>query len=60
MDEKQEIRPLTREEQLQWLIPFLESQIINLQKDLEIAKNELAEIQQPKQLTLTKIDKNKK
>lgn len=41
---EQEIRPLTREEQLIYLIAFLETQINNLQTDLEQAKYELAQI----------------
>lgn len=51
---EQSIRPLTREEQLQWLIPFLKSQIVNLQKDLDEAERELQGIQQNKQLVLKK------
>lgn len=55
--EESYIRPLTREEQLQWLIPFLEGQIENLQRDLEEAKTELAELQQDqKRLILQKKD----
>lgn len=50
----QDIRPLTREEQLQWLIPFLKSQMANLQQDLDEAEKELQEIQQSKQLVLKK------
>lgn len=51
---EQSIRPLTREEQLQWLIPFLKSQMVNLQKDLDEAEKELQEIQQSKKLVLKK------
>lgn len=36
-----EIRPLTREEQLEWLIPFLKEQIKALQIELLIAEEEL-------------------
>lgn len=51
---EQNIRPLTREEQLQWLIPFLKSQMANLQQDLDEAEKELQEIQRSKQLVLKK------
>ena len=36
-----EIRPLTREEQLVWLIEFLTQQKEELEKELEAAKTEL-------------------
>lgn len=45
MDSNQELRHLTREEQLLWLIPFLEQQIQNYTEDLQNAKNELQLIQ---------------
>lgn len=41
MAEESNIRPLTRQEQLEWLIPFLEEQIRSLQLDLLNAKKEL-------------------
>lgn len=41
MDNMPEIRPLTREEQLEWLIPFLKEQIKALQIELLIAEEEL-------------------
>lgn len=40
------IRPLTRAEQLEWLIPFLESQIEQLKLELLVAKNEYLEVKQ--------------
>lgn len=41
MDNTPDIRPLTREEQLEWLIPFLKEQIKALQIELLIAEEEL-------------------
>lgn len=38
-----EIRPLTRKEQLEYYVPFLESQILALQIELDKAKEELKE-----------------
>lgn len=52
-----DIRPLTREEQLQWLTSFLEEQILQMQKELQVALEELNQIQdnkEGKQLALTK------
>ena len=40
------IRPLTRAEQLEWLIPFLESRIDRLKLELLVAKNEYLEVKQ--------------
>lgn len=53
MDEP-DIRPLTREEQLQWYTNFIKEQLEIYQKELEVAMKELDEIQKPKQLTLEK------
>lgn len=41
-----DIRPCTREEQLNWLISFLEDQIENYQVDLLAAKLELLTLKQ--------------
>lgn len=35
------IRPLTRQEQLEWLVPFLKEQIRQLQYELYLAEQEL-------------------
>lgn len=52
---EQEIRPLTREEQLEWYIPFLEGEIEKYIQELERAKAELASINKDnKVLKLTK------
>lgn len=48
-----DIRPLTREEQLQWYIPFLEEQIEIYKQELKLAKEELKQVQS-KQLVLQK------
>lgn len=39
-----EIRPLTRKEQLEYYVPFLESQMLALQIELDRAKEELENI----------------
>lgn len=52
---EQEIRPLTREEQLEWYIPFLEEQIQMYIEELERAKAEMGSINKDnKVLKLTK------
>lgn len=52
---KSNIRPLTRQEQLEWLVPFLEGQIKNLEQDLYLARQELEEEKnEEKKLVLTK------
>lgn len=54
-----EIRPLTRQEQLDWLVPFLEGQIKQLEQDLYLARQELEEERKKndtKKLVLTKKD----
>lgn len=52
---KSNIRPLTRQEQLEWLVPFLEGQIKNLEQDLYLARQELEEEKNDeKKLVLTK------
>lgn len=38
------IRPLTRKEQLEWEIKFLEEQIKQYEKELEIAEEEYKEL----------------
>lgn len=51
------IRPLTRQEQLEWLVPFLEEQIKRLEQDLYLARQELEEEikkNDTKKLVLTK------
>ncbi len=53
------IRPFTRQEQLEWLVPFLEEQIKRLEQDLYLARQELEkEIKKndAKKLVLTKKD----
>lgn len=53
------IRPLTRQEQLEWLVPFLEEQIKRLEQDLYLARQELEEEikkNNTKKLVLTKKD----
>ena len=44
MSDKQEIRPLTREEQLIWEISFLENSIKQQKKELKDCKEELIKI----------------
>lgn len=39
--EDSKIRPLTRQEQLEWLVPFLKEQIKQLQYELYLAEQEL-------------------
>ena len=52
---EQEIRPLTREEQLEWYIPFLREQIEAYIQELERAEQEMASINKDnKVLKLTK------
>ncbi len=54
-----EMRPLTRQEQLEWLISFLEGQIKQLEQDLYLARQELEEEKKKndaKTLVLTKKD----
>lgn len=51
---EQECRPLTREEQLEWLIPFLEQEIEKYYQELERAKAELATINKDNKLLLKK------
>lgn len=46
MSDESNIRPLTRAEQLEWLIPFLKEQIKGLQLDLLAAESEYLEIKQ--------------
>lgn len=55
------IRPLTRQEQLEWLVPFLEGQIKSLEQDLYLARQELEEEKKKnegKKLVLTKKEEN--
>lgn len=49
MSEKSEIRPLTRQEQLEWYIPFLKEQIAMYQKELLLAEKELLLIKSEQQ-----------
>ena len=42
--DKPEIRPLTREEQLNWLIPFIEGRIKLYREELKGYKDELKKI----------------
>lgn len=58
---EQNIRPLTREEQLEWYIPFLKEQIEAYEQELEKALEEMQLInpenkllEKPKELKLTK------
>lgn len=58
---EQNIRPLTREEQLEWYIPFLKEQIETYEQELERALEEMQLInpenkllEKPKELKLTK------
>lgn len=57
--EDSKIRPLTRQEQLEWLVPFLKEQIKQLQYELYLAEKEL-EIEmnnnEGKKLSLVKKD----
>lgn len=46
MLQENEIRPLTRQEQLEYYIPFLRGQIRALEQELLIAEQELLEIYQ--------------
>lgn len=47
-----EYRPLTREEQLEWQVKFLESQLAEIQKLLDSTKLELLAVKQEKLDTL--------
>lgn len=51
---EQEIRHLTREEQLEWYIPFLETQIEMYKQELENAKLELQNINKDNKLLVKK------
>lgn len=44
VNQMENIRKLTREEQLEWTIPFLKEQIKQYEKKLEIAKEEYKEL----------------
>jgi len=50
-----EMRPLTREEQLTWLISFLEKQIFAYQCELEKVKEELGRVEKLKNIKKEKL-----
>lgn len=52
-----DIRPLTRKEQLEYYVPFLENQILALQIECDKAKEELEEENQ-KELILERKKEN--
>lgn len=54
-----EIRPLTREEQLEWLKGFLEEQIRQYQLELEECNKELDEIKAKKYIKTKSNNQNK-
>mgnify|MGYP004527503025 CR=1 FL=1 len=49
------MRPLTREEQLKWTINFLEKQIQQMEQELNEYKKELNELEQQQKIKIKKI-----